>query len=585
MKRSFVLVIALLSCFRVFSQGADPTVRLFFDDFARYNRLDTTKWLPRTSAYLNDHFSKNPVSKNIVTFNGLSAAGVLNQSTSGASTPVDTLTTRPINLSIYTPADSVYLRFYVQTGGVGGMPVLSASVPAYFEVEFKDNNGNWQQAQRINPLPASQRTLDFKYNIIAITGSQYFHNNFQIRFRTIGKRRLTDDTWNLDYVFLTARRPKAQTQFDIMTSRRVSSLLQQYTAMPIHQFLANINQSLNDSVYTTLNNYENQPRGITAHSTIQIGNNAPQQFATYPIAMRPNYLQYDSFPDKPADSFFTGLTGFPTIKSSVYVTSAETVTPDTRYNDTISRTTELRDYFAYDDGSAESIKSYVFGQGVQLGQVAVRYDLNKQDRVKSILVYLPKVGNIRNTIVNFKIWNVATNGDPDGSGIFTTSFSVPDIAQLDNWIEIPVNPSVIVNGSFYVGWTITATQPLFSVGLDLNKSTPIRFTKVGSWDTENLGSLMIRVVMNNNVTGLTETVAQTKTSSSLYPNPATDHVTIRGTFETMRLLTSTGQLVMEKKGNGTEMRLETQHLKPGFYLVHLQHKNGIETQKLIIQRN
>ena len=56
-------------------------------------------------------------------------------------------------------------------------------------------------------------------------------------------------------------------------------------------------------------------------------------------------------------------------------------------------------------------------------------------------------------------------------------------------------------------------------------------------------------------------------------------------FETLRLLNATGQLVLEKKGNGTEMRLETQGLKPGFYLVQLQHRNQIETHKLIIRPN
>ena len=586
MKKTLTLLFFLLTCCRFFSHAQTTLSLPFFDDFARYkSRLDTLKWEPGSSVFVNDHFSKNPVSKNIATFNGMSSAGLISQSILLSNSGVDTLTSRPLNIAGFSAADSVYLTFYLQTGGIGDAPVLSTSRPAYFEVEFKDNNGNWVQASRINPPPSSQRTLAFKPYLFAITDAKFFHANFQFRFRSFGNRRISQDTWNLDYVVLGANRRKADSRFDVMTSRRVNSLLERYTAMPIHQFMANIAGELNDSVFTTLNNYENQPRGIATTSTIQIGNNAPVPFATHQIPIRPNFLQYDSFPDKPAASIFNGLSGFQTIKSSVLVSTSES-DPLTLLNDSISRTTELHDYYAYDDGSAESIKSYLFGQGAQLGQVAQQFYLNQPDRVKSIMVYLPKTGNTKNTRVTFKIWNVGSNGSPVLPEIFDTVFVVPDLAQLDNWFEIPVDPSVRVSNSFFAGWTITGTQPLFSVGLDLNQNTPLRFTDFGTtWSTENVGSLMLRVALNNNITGISENAMLAAAKTRVYPNPASSYVMLQGKFEHVRLLNSTGQVVLEKRGNGTEMRLETGHLKPGFYLVQLQKADQIETHKLIIQPN
>ncbi len=580
MKKTLALGFLLFSCLAAFAQTGLPLP--FFDDFAKSNTtLDNTKWMPAGSVYVNNHYSNDPISKNVVTFNGVSSTGKMNPSTALSSGPVDTLTSRPINLGGLMAADSVYLTFYLQTGGIGGIPDFSQFVPRYFEVEFKNNNGNWQQARRINPPPSTQKTVAWKQVLIPITDAQYLHANFQFRFRTVGFRVTSEHTWNLDYVQLGSGRRKSDSRFDVTTSRRISPLLERYTAMPIHQFMANINGELNDSLFTTLNNYENQPRAIATTTTVQIGNGAPAVVANHAIPLPGNFQQYREFPDKPNAGIFNGLSGFQDVRSSVFVDTFEP-TPETKFNDTISRVTRLHDYYAYDDGSAENLRSYLFSTGVTLGQIAQRFSLNLNDRVKTISVYIPKVSNTKNTVVTFRIWNENSSGNPDGQGIFSKNFSVPDLAQLDTWIDIPVDPSVPVSGSFFAGWTINSSQPIFSVGLDLNKNTTMHYTKFGTtWFTETQGTLMLRVATNNNITGISKNL-EAKTTK-IYPNPATDFVNLEGSFEAVRVLSATGQLVLEKQGNATGIRLETGQLKPGFYLVQLQHKNGTETHKLIIE--
>ena len=131
MKKTLTLLFFLLTCCRFFSHAQTTLSLPFFDDFARYkNRIDTLKWEPGSSVFVNDHFSKNPVSKNIATFNGMSSTGLISQSILLSNSGVDTLTSRPLNMAGFSAAASVYLTFFLQTGGIGDAPVLSTSRPA-----------------------------------------------------------------------------------------------------------------------------------------------------------------------------------------------------------------------------------------------------------------------------------------------------------------------------------------------------------------------------------------------------------------------------------------------------------------------
>ena len=95
---------------------------------------------------------------------------------------------------------------------------------------------------------------------------------------------------------------------------------------------------------------------------------------------------------------------------------------------------------------------------------------------------------------------------------------------------------------------------------------------------------MLRAVMNNNIVGISENQLAAN-QVQVYPNPATNVVNIRGNFESVRLLSLTGQLLTEKTAYGPDMQLKTNRLKPGLYLLQVVNKNRIQTHKLIIQPN
>ena len=575
---------ALLFCLfqvRVFAQLSLP----FFDDFARYNnRLDATKWVPNSSVYVNDRFSKNPVSKNIVTFNGFAADGRINPSNSTSLNGVDTLTSQPINLAGRIASDSVILSFFLQTGGgIGNNPGSGAN----FTLEFKNNTGAWTQVFQRNGTPTQAALPDFTRFAIVITDSKYFHNGFQFRFRSFGRVGLVRDTWNLDYVYLSSGRQKnnALMADDVAMVQPLNSVLQRYSAMPWHQFVGNEAAELNDSLYSVLQNLSFVPRADSLYAFVQIGGNALNRFAPSSVALtiQPDKDARFQYVATPSAANFSGISGPVNIKTILLVENTE-ANRATQYNDTISRITPLHNYYAYDDGSAENITT--IEQGLS-GQIAHKFTVNKPDMVEAISFYLPKLQNRKGTFVTFRIWD-EVNGNPAPSSRFSYGYTVPDISKLDSFITIPVNPPVSVTGSFYIGWSAN-NQYFFSVGVDKNESSHgnARFLAAGTnWQpfVGINGAIMLRAVMNNNIVGVSEDQLALQ-KVDIYPNPATNFVNIRGKFDAVRLLTITGQLIKEEAGNGSEMQLKTAELKPGMYLLQVIRKNYTQTHKLVINPN
>src|SRR5690242_18625993 len=108
MQKTIAFVVLFLGLsFRLLAQATTPLALPFFDDFAQYNRLDTLKWLPGSSVYINNNYSKTPITRNIATFNGILANGNINPAMVTNPAQVDVLTSQRINLSNLVASDSV----------------------------------------------------------------------------------------------------------------------------------------------------------------------------------------------------------------------------------------------------------------------------------------------------------------------------------------------------------------------------------------------------------------------------------------------------------------------------------------------
>ena len=133
------------------------------------------------------------------TLDGLNASG-----DPYALTPVnptgyaDTLTSRRLLLGEgYTSADSVALSFWFQSGGIAtGADAGEDSLVVEFRASVAEGDP-WRWVWSTEGI--DDDTL-FHPAVIHIDAPEFFHNDFQFRFRSYGSLEGNVDTWHLDYV-------------------------------------------------------------------------------------------------------------------------------------------------------------------------------------------------------------------------------------------------------------------------------------------------------------------------------------------------------------------------------------------------
>ena len=560
----------------------------FFDDFAAYiGQPNPQLWLSGGGVYINNQFGVNPPSLNVATFEGINAAGNA-YSASPANGATDTLTSKPINLATLNQATAgVHLSFYVQAGGLGGSPdTHTDDRPSFLQVEFKDKTGNWLSVWR---QEGADTITAFTPVIIPVTEAGFFHSGFQFRFRSAGVQRGTDDTWNVDYVFLDKNRAATQpNRPDVALSQRLNSFLKDYTAMPVNQFFINPAGEVNDSLVTRLNNHNNQFAPITWRGYTRVLNPAApaDTFLRGNAALPPltqNYLIWD----KPNAAAVPNNGNPIQIKNSVFLSTLERDV-QLRQNDTVSRITELHDYFAYDDGTAETNFSLNNSGNRQL---AYQFELNTPDYVSGIRIYITKTNRAGN-IITFRIWQDA-NGNPANTPLASQAFTIPAVEELNRFYDIKFTNPVPVEEKFYVGFSLSSgVSDFVNIGYDLNEQAfdKIKFNNNATgWFTFNEvpGALLMRPVMGL-VTGIEEEEAEEPgvgnptTAISVYPNPSTGIIKISSPYQELSLTDVTGKLILTKTKAEAESQLNLNYLSKGIYLLRITQKDRIVTKKIVL---
>ncbi len=86
------------------------------------------------------------------------------------------------------------------------------------------------------------------------------------------------------------------------------------------------------------------------------------------------------------------------------------------------------------------------------------------------------------------------------------------------------------------------------------------------------------------LTGLSEIKTENESSFVLFPNPANQSVTIIGeNLNQVFLLDATGKLIHQQQVFSSNTLIDTKNLSKGIYFIQVEGKNGISTQKLIIE--
>jgi hypothetical protein len=203
------------------SKGGNGAIKLpFIDDFSRMGIYPyTDHWEDQRYVFINRTYAVNPPSLGVATFDAMNDTGGVYSHATTFPSPCDTLTSLDIRLDSsfvlhqeLSPADSVYLSFYIQPQGIGDDPQHGDSIVLQFYAPDADE---WHTVWHHEGMPLdtfkAKYGTDFLQVMVAITDTIYFKPNFKFRFFNYASipgnnipswRSGVYDHWNLDYVYL-----------------------------------------------------------------------------------------------------------------------------------------------------------------------------------------------------------------------------------------------------------------------------------------------------------------------------------------------------------------------------------------------
>jgi hypothetical protein len=556
----------------------------FFDDFSTSTtQPDSTLWQRGSGVYVNNTMTTSQPSVNVATLDGFNAQGMpYNFVSELAQGSTDTLISRPIDLQGLQPSDSVYMSFFTKARGFGELPDLSDTL----RLEFLTRNGTWQT---VWARSGGEVDSVFLQDFVAIVDPAYFHEQFQFRFRAFGRLSGAFDTWHLDYVYINKNRNRNDRFInDIAARRPLSSLLARYTAMPIKQYLRNAANETATEIETDFFNLKNDIDFVTY--TFSIENIATgevlQQLRGEPELVIPRQVVAKKLPIRPLP--LTRDSARLRIKFDLITTDNENPsipTVDLRRNDSLRAATDLTDYYAYDDGSAEAAVRMTR----RLGRVAVRYVLNEPDTLAGVrMALVPSRRNVTGQLFTVQVYD-SKDGKPSQI-LHQQSMAVRYPDARNGFIELPFNQGVTVKDTFYIGWLQINEEP-FAVGFDKNSTygrDHIFVNLLQAWeaDTELQGSIMIRPYTGGVDNGLvTSTRPSQEGRPYIYPTPTSGLVQWSGiSVVRYQVLSLQGVVVRDERLAEGVQFADVSALPDGLYLMRLTTDQGeVLNQKLLIR--
>ncbi len=493
--RSVILLVAFCSQL-TYSQSITLP---FFDDFSQNKTsIPNPKLWINGGVSINNTFPINQPSVNVATFDSRNTAGIpYNFSNKFAYGSTDTLTSRPIDLSTSSLADSVYLSFYWEAKGLGELPDSDDSLV----VSFLNDKNQWKTIWRQEGISKDA----FTQKILVVNKTEYFHKNFQFRFETRGRQSGAFDMWHVDFVYLNKKRRLRDiyTQ-DIALRSFKNNYLKRYSAMPLRQYLVNPSAETNSSMEVLVSTLQRNARLVnftwTVADTVSkrtlLNEKGGNETITTPNSpnKKNNVPVFSSFPQKQAVLKFTQKIAYEGTGTTIVPDSTNNI-PDAFLlsNDSVSIYTPLLDYYAYDDGTAETGAD----TDQSLGKVAIKFVLSKADTVNAVRFnFTPYFKDISGQFFLLQIMESA-NGKP-GKILHQQSVKVKYANEINGFVEYPLDLNIAVKDTFFVAWT-KVNDDVIGVGVDKNSDfgSNIYYSLGNEWiQNKSLkGSLMVRPMM------------------------------------------------------------------------------------------
>ena len=592
---------------------ADTLSLPFMDDFSYAGPYpDAKRWID-DNVFINNQFSNLPPSVGVASFDGLNSSGTPYKTGQGRS---DYLTSRQVDLGKYSPTDNVWLSFFIEPKGL----LKALGILDSFRVEFKNKDGNWELIEGMNYTGNGQlNQYTFTFRAYNITDPKYLYKGFQFRFVNNSDNNGMLDQWHLDYVILNAGVVPDGTFQDVAFTQTPKDLLKTYSAMPIWQFSKFEDQELtadntNLQISIDINNHFTQTVNVDPSSIriydqttgsdilnnqtlLELPPNVPEDQRN----LSPGNHHFDSFKAKPS---FTNLD---VNKEHVLITeyniqqSSEANLESVKSNNKVSQRTVLGNYFALDDGTAES-NIYLIKTGTQ---AVVKFHANVNDSLRAIQFHFPHViKDDSKQLINLQVWIKNLDGLPVHTDyyvnpVYADNFSdtlqgfTTFVLRDENYI----NPMAVFipAGDFYVGWQqATDDDPGLPIGLDKNTPDAAKncFANVSSgWASfEELGvsgALMVRAVMGNSIPNQTKVEEVAVSKVKIFPNPAANEIQIQ--IEDSKFnpsnISLTDMIGTTLLNLPFQSNINISSIAEGFYLLKLTDENNNRQiiRKLIIQ--
>jgi hypothetical protein len=572
----------------------------FWDDFNDPGRPDTTIWQNSENVFVNAGLSNDPPSLYVASFDGLDEFG--NPYGNGSSEGLtDSLTSRPIDLSGYSPGNSIYLSFFYQAAGFGDIPEEGDSII----VEFKTDAGQW-----VSVWPESssslQRDGNFYQVLLPLTATEWLHESFQFRFQAAGRQSGAFDTWNIDYVYMNENRSPFDTSYpDRTISEPLTGFLGEYTQIPYAHFRQEQLTMPSFRIRSMVQSVSNQNRAynyffnydIDVTDTLENTTSFAETFFVEPLESplmsntSEEVVIREPFPD------FAGIEGADSARVTLeIILDADDNVPisedgdydpakyspiDFQENDTLRKTYYLTDSYGYDDGTAEMSA----GLNTAGDRLAYQYTMvGVEDALLTGMdMYFPFTGsNPSGKQIELTVWQ--DEGGQPGSVIFRQLVNARLSEAKNELVRYEFARPVLVAGTFYIGYRQNSPGSL-GIGLDRNTSTGDKFFfNLGElWEQNTLveGSLMLHPVfgkIDGVVVGIDDEIAS---KNPPYPNPSADGTFfIKGSTSQIQITDLTGRrIAFDIVPMGTDfMKISILQPASGMYLVH----DGENTYKILI---
>lgn len=383
------------------------------------------------------------------------------------------------------------------------------------------------------------------------------------------------------------------------------SFLKRYNAIPIRQFIANKDAEINDTLTASIFNLD-----ATFTVTKIFGD---LQYITNDLDQTSNSFNFLTISNP--DLFFNPQTRFPLAgypnKSNLNLDPNKAYKINTKYklsagdpaiyqgSDSIIKTNDISNYYAYDDGSAEF--SIVTNQ--QFGRTALKYVLNTPDTLMAIDIYFTQVNkSLRFVNFNLFVWKAlsnATNGPSlyNNVGASSTVFYGDSLNRFHRYYLKTLtgrDTNIVVSDSIYIGVRQLTTDNL-TFGFDRNSdaSKNMYYETTGRWEKYVdqydyvPGSIMIRPVFLKTglvITDVKDEIINEKTKFNIYPNPASNLISILPKPSQLEIYDLSGRLIIEKSQIDNS-DISVDFLQNGLYLIRLKDVGGnSSTHRLIIQK-